>query len=54
MGCQKTLRKPADQLKDLMGSTKVQLRKYMDSVNSKASPANGRMNADTLILRVIK
>jgi hypothetical protein len=26
----------------------------MDSVNSKASPANGRMNADTLILRVIK
>ena len=54
MGCQKTLRKPADQLKDLMGATKVQLRKYMDSVSSKASPANGRMNVDTLILRVIK
>ena len=54
LGCQKTLRKPADQLKDLMGATKVQLRKYMDSINSKAAPANGRMNADTLILRVIK
>lgn len=54
LGCQKTLRKPADQLKDLMGSTKVQLRKFMDSINSKPSPANGRMNTDTLILRVIK
>ena len=54
MGCQKTLRKPADQLKDLMGSTKVQLRKYMDGISSKAAPANGRMNTDTLILRIIK
>ena len=51
---QKTLRKPAEQIKSLMGAGKVQLRKFMDTISSKEQSVSGRMNADMIILRVIK
>ena len=54
MSCQKTLRKPEQQLKELLAAGKVQLRKFMDNVKAVASVPNGRINADTLIVRVVK
>jgi hypothetical protein len=54
MSCQKTLRKPEQQLKELLAAGKVQLRKFMDNVKAVASVPNGRINADTLIVRAVK
>jgi len=51
---QKTLRKPADQLKSLMSAGKVQLRKFMDTINSKKQQVNGRVNGEIIILKAIK
>jgi hypothetical protein len=51
---QKTLRKPADTIKELMSASKVQLRKFMDSINSKAQSPNGRLNEEMIILKVVK
>ena len=51
---QKTLRKPAEQIKDLLAAGKIQLRKFMDSIKSVPTTPNGRMNADTLIVRTVK
>jgi hypothetical protein len=51
---QKTLRKPAEQIKELMASGKVKLRTFLDSVTTKEQPVNGRINTDTIILRIIK
>jgi len=52
LSSQKTLRKPETQLKDLVNAGKVQLRKFMDNIKAKAQPVRGRMNADTLIVRI--
>ena len=49
---QKTLRKPEQQLADFMKATKVQLRKFMDGVKTTEIALNGRVNEDTLLLRV--
>lgn len=54
LSLQKTLRKPEESIKDLMSAGKVQLRKFMDNIRAKASEVNGRINADTIILRAIK
>jgi hypothetical protein len=51
---QKTLRKPVEQIKVMMASGKVQLRKFMDTINAKEQPANGRINAEMIILKAIK
>jgi hypothetical protein len=51
---QKTLRKPADQIKEMMSASKVQLRKFMDNINSKPQSPNGRVNEEMIILKVIK
>lgn len=51
---QKTLRKPEDQIKDLMVAGKVKLRSFLDGIKSKEQDVNGRINIDTLILRIIK
>jgi hypothetical protein len=50
---QKTLRKPKDQLKGFAKTGKVALRKFLDGVNSKESTLNGRINAETLILKAL-
>ena len=49
---QKTLRKPEQQLAEFMKATKVQLRKFMDGVKTTEIALNGRINEDTLLLRV--
>lgn len=54
LSSQKTLRKPADSLKELCEAGKVQLRKFMDTLSTKASKVNGRINAEMIIVRVIK
>ena len=50
----KKLRKPEDQIKRLMDGGKVVLRKFMDEIKCKPKSANGRINNETILLRVIK
>ena len=49
---QKTLRKPAEQLKAFTSAGKIQLRKFMDTVKTTETKLNGRINAETLLLKV--
>jgi hypothetical protein len=48
----KTLRKPDQQLKEFMKASKVQLRKFLDSIKTTEIALNGRINEDTLLLKV--
>jgi len=50
----KTLRKPEKVLGQVLTAGKVELRKLLSEINSKESLLNGRINGDTVILRVIK
>lgn len=54
LSIQKTLRKPLDTLDQLKKAKKVELRKFMTTINCKEVPLNGRLNSDTIILKVIK
>jgi hypothetical protein len=49
---QKTLRKPLEQLKEFKSAGKVQLRKFLDDINAVDIKLNGRVNEETLLLRV--
>ncbi len=49
---QKTLRKPADQLKEFKAAGKVALRKFLDEINAVDTKMNGRINEETLLLKV--
>lgn len=49
----KTLRKPEQQLADFMKIGKVQIRKFLDTIKTTETKLNGRINADTLLLRVV-
>jgi hypothetical protein len=51
---QKTLRKPEEQIKDLMASGKVKLRTFLDNIKSKEQDVNGRINIDTIILKITR
>lgn len=51
---QKGLRKPDQAIQELLGAGKVTLRKFMDELKSAESKPNGRINSDTILLRVIK
>jgi hypothetical protein len=48
----KTLRKPEDQLKEFKAAGKVQLRKFLDDIKAVDIKLNGRINEDTILLRV--
>ena len=48
----KTLRKPEEKLKEFAKASKVQLRKFMDEIKATETKLNGRINADTMLLRV--
>lgn len=48
----KTLRKPKEVLSRVLSGGKVVLRKVMDDINAKPSELNGRINKDTILLRV--
>jgi len=49
---QKTLRKPADQLKEFKSAGKVALRKFLDDIATTDTKLNGRVNPDTVLLKV--
>ena len=51
---QKTLRKPAEQIKAFMSVTKAQTKKFMAGIKSVDIKLNGRLNTDILILKVFK
>jgi len=48
----KTLRKPKDVLSRVLDGGKIVLRKVMGEINSKPQELNGRINKDTILLRV--
>lgn len=50
----KKLRKPQEQVPALINAGKVNLRKYMDGIKSVVKAANGRINTDTVLVRIIK
>lgn len=50
---QKTLRKPEEQIKTFLASTKIELRKYIENIKTTEIKLNGRINADTILLKVI-
>ena len=49
----KTVRKPEEKLAEFKSAGKVQLRKFMDSINAVEARMNGRINADTILLKVV-
>lgn len=49
---QKTLRKPEEQLKAFKAAGKVALRKFLDEIATTDTKLNGRINADTVLLKV--
>lgn len=50
----KTLRKPDGTIQSLLGAGKVALRKFLDDLKTVETKPNGRINTDTILLRVIK
>jgi hypothetical protein len=48
----KTLRKPEEKLKEFAKATKVQLRKFLEEIKATETQANGRINADIILLRI--
>jgi len=50
----KGLRKPEASIQALLAAGKVSLRKLMDEIKTVESKPNGRINQDTILLRVIK
>jgi len=49
----KTLRKPEEKLKEFKAAGKVQLRKFLDDINATDTRMNGRINEETILLRVV-
>jgi hypothetical protein len=49
-----TLRKPKETLNTILSSTPKQLDKYCDGLTTKKKAANGRINEQTIILKVIE
>ena len=52
LSVQKTLRKPAEQLKEFKTAGKVALRKFLEDIKSVDTKMNGRIGEDTLLLKV--
>ena len=51
---QKKLRKPEVTLPEVLKGGKVYLRTTLDDIKAVASTLNGRLNTDTILLRIIK
>ena len=49
---QKTIRKPEEKLKEFKAAGKVQLRKFLDEINATDTKMNGRINEETILLKV--
>ena len=50
----KTVRKPEIVMKKFMAAGKVALRTWLDEIKATPVVLNGRLNADTLLLKVAK
>lgn len=50
---QKTLRKPEESLRQFKGLTKTKRNKFLDTLTTKESKLNGRINSDTIILKIV-
>ena len=48
----KTIRKPEEKLKEFKAAGKVALRKFLDDINATDTKMNGRINEETLLLKV--
>jgi hypothetical protein len=48
----KTIRKPEEKLKEFKAAGKVQLRKFLEDINATDTKMNGRLNEDTILLKV--
>jgi hypothetical protein len=49
---QKTIRKPEEKLKEFKAAGKVALRKFLDDINATDARMNGRINEETVLLKV--
>ena len=49
---QKTIRKPDEKLKEFKSAGKIALRKFLDDINATDTKLNGRINEDTILLKV--
>jgi len=49
---QKTLRKPEEQIKQFLASNKVDLRKFLENIKTTEIKLNGRINQETILLKV--
>ena len=49
---QKTIRKPEEKLKEFKAAGKIALRKFLDEINATDTKMNGRLNEDTILLKV--
>ena len=52
LSVQKTLRKPEEQLKEFKAAGKVALRKFLDDIKAVDIKLNGRINEETILLKV--
>lgn len=52
LSVQKTLRKPGDQLKEFKAAGKVALRKFLEDIRATDTKMNGRLNEETILLKV--
>jgi len=50
---QKTLRKPPEQLKKFMSANKIELRKFLEEIKATDIKLSGRINEDTILLKVV-
>ena len=48
----KTLRKPEEKLKEFKAAGKIALRKFLDEINATDTMMNGRLNEETILLKV--
>ena len=53
LSVQKTLRKPDETLKEFKAASKVKLRKFLEEIKTTDTKLNGRINEDTVILKVV-
>ena len=52
LSVQKTIRKPEEKLKEFKAAGKVQLRKFLEDINATDTKMNGRINEDTILLKI--
>jgi hypothetical protein len=48
----KTLRKPEQQIKEFLAAGKIDLRKFLENIKATEVKLNGRLNQDTILLKV--